>query len=93
VCAVCVVCLLRRLVLGGDRSAWDRAVLMPHYTAAGMPLVSSVQVRARLCALTRCKCRVRLLSLARCALRCIPPCVLLRTVTKTKTTLRRAAPR
>eukprot|EP00878_Enallax_costatus_P043985 GHUV01052118.1.p1 GENE.GHUV01052118.1~~GHUV01052118.1.p1 ORF type:complete len:164 (-),score=28.01 GHUV01052118.1:372-833(-) len=34
-----------RLVLGGDRSAWDRALVMPHYTAAGMPLLSSLQVR------------------------------------------------
>ena len=34
-----------RLVLGGDRSAWDRALVMPHYTAAGMPLLSSPQVR------------------------------------------------
>lgn len=33
-----------KLVLGGDRSAWDRAMLMPHYTAAGMPLLSSLQV-------------------------------------------------
>jgi len=33
-----------RLLLGGDRSAWDRALLMPHYTAAGMPLLSSRQV-------------------------------------------------
>lgn len=36
---------LARLLLGGDRSAWDRALLMPHYTAAGMPLLSSFQVR------------------------------------------------
>lgn len=34
-----------RLVLGGDRSAWDRALVMPHYAAAGMPLLSSLQVR------------------------------------------------
>jgi hypothetical protein len=36
---------LARLLLGGDRSAWDRALLMPHYAAAGMPLLSSLQVR------------------------------------------------
>jgi hypothetical protein len=35
---------LARLLLGGDRSAWDRALLMPHYAAAGMPLLSSLQV-------------------------------------------------
>jgi hypothetical protein len=32
------------LLLGGDRSAWDRALLMPHYDAAGMPVLSSKQV-------------------------------------------------
>ena len=45
-----------RLVLGGDRSAWDRALVMPHYTAAGMPLLSSPQVRmlhALVCKLSR----------------------------------------
>ncbi|WIA40969.1 hypothetical protein OEZ86_004617 [Tetradesmus obliquus] len=35
---------IARLLLGGDRSAWDRALLMPHYAAAGMPLLSSWQV-------------------------------------------------
>jgi hypothetical protein len=35
---------LAMLLLGGDRSAWDRALLMPHYAAAGMPLLSSLQV-------------------------------------------------
>eukprot|EP00882_Tetradesmus_deserticola_P027224 GHRQ01030106.1.p1 GENE.GHRQ01030106.1~~GHRQ01030106.1.p1 ORF type:complete len:154 (+),score=77.12 GHRQ01030106.1:321-782(+) len=35
---------MARLLLGGDRSAWDRALLMPHYAAAGMPLLSSGQV-------------------------------------------------
>jgi hypothetical protein len=39
-----------RLVLGGDRSAWDRALLMPHYAAAGMPLLSSRQVGRCCCA-------------------------------------------
>jgi hypothetical protein len=39
-----VLCCAPRLLLGGDRSAWDRALLMPHYTAAGMPLLSSRQV-------------------------------------------------
>jgi hypothetical protein len=43
-----VLCCAVRLLLGGDRSAWDRALLMPHYTAAGMPLLSSRQV-------SRCK--------------------------------------
>lgn len=38
-----------RLVLGGDRSAWDRALVMPHYAAAGMPLLSSLQVGAGRC--------------------------------------------
>jgi hypothetical protein len=49
-CGLSCPVFFARLLLGGDRSAWDRALLMPHYTAAGMPLLSSRQVRpARAC--------------------------------------------
>jgi hypothetical protein len=30
---------------GGDASEWERALLMPHYNAAGMPSCSLHQVR------------------------------------------------
>jgi hypothetical protein len=31
-------------VLGGDASAWDAAVAMPHYSGADMPAISLQQV-------------------------------------------------
>lgn len=34
------VILLRRMLLNGDASQWDRALQMPHYNARAMPAIS-----------------------------------------------------
>lgn len=36
-----------RFVLGGDSSSWERTLIMPHYSAKGMPVISLDQVRAK----------------------------------------------
>jgi hypothetical protein len=36
---------LMKAFFGGDASEWERALLMPHYSAAGMPSCSLHQVR------------------------------------------------
>jgi hypothetical protein len=36
-----------RFLLGGDSSSWERTLLMPHYRAQGMPVISLDQVRAK----------------------------------------------
>jgi hypothetical protein len=37
---------LMKAFFGGDASEWERALLMPHYNAAGMPSCSLHQVRS-----------------------------------------------
>jgi hypothetical protein len=44
-----------RVALNGDRSAWDRAVQLPHYNARAMPAVSLHQVRRRPKAVPPCR--------------------------------------
>jgi hypothetical protein len=36
---------MMKAFFGGDTSEWERALLMPHYNAAGMPSCSLHQVR------------------------------------------------
>jgi len=66
---------------GGDASEWERALLMPHYCAAGMPACSLHQVRILGRVIMFCqKISVRTAldggSMCACVVACLPACSL-----------------